>query len=226
MILPRQGLNVCRSIAIARMVLATTTASAPACSAARATSGRSPVFGVSLTHSGSVVAARNWRTTVSVEAALMAKALPSSSILGQEILASIAATPAPRQFGGEPGKVLGGRRRDADDQRRLVLLVVGQGVVEEIRHAFGRNSDRIDQAAGALHHARQRIAGAQFARDGLGDESAEPVEVHHLVEAFGEGAGSRHHRIGERQAADAHGKVDHGSASIMSKTGPSQQTRR
>ena len=51
------------------------------------------MFGVSLTHSGSVVAARNWRTTVSVEAALIAKALPSSSILGQEMLASIAATP-------------------------------------------------------------------------------------------------------------------------------------
>src|SRR5580692_1931742 len=94
MILPRQGLKVSRSMAIARMVLATTSASAPASSAARATSGRSPVFGVNFTQSGNDVAARRWRTTDSVEEARIANALPSSSILGHEMLASIAATPA------------------------------------------------------------------------------------------------------------------------------------
>src|ERR1700756_2445757 len=81
MILPKHGLKVFRSIAIDRNVLATTTASAPAPSAAFATSAMSPVFGVSLTHNGSLVAAR------------IANALPSSSMFGQEILASIAETP-------------------------------------------------------------------------------------------------------------------------------------
>src|SRR5581483_10868174 len=93
MMLPRQGLNVFTSIAIDRMVLATTTASAPSASAARATSGMLPVFGVSLTHSGSLVAVRSSRVTCSVAGTLMAKALPSSSMFGQEMFASIAATP-------------------------------------------------------------------------------------------------------------------------------------
>ena len=73
----------------------------------------------------------------------------------------------------------------------------------------------------------KRIAGAQLARDGLGDEGAKPAEVHHPVQAFGKGAGGRHHGIGaasgRRRCTD---RSSHGSASIMSKTGPSQHTRR
>ena len=46
--------------------MATTSASAPAASAACATSAMSPVFGVSFTHSGNDVAARSARTTASV----------------------------------------------------------------------------------------------------------------------------------------------------------------
>ena len=68
-------------------------ASAPAASAARATSGMSPVFGVSLTQSGSAVASRSALVTFSVASARMANALPSSSMFGQEMFASIAATP-------------------------------------------------------------------------------------------------------------------------------------
>ena len=59
MTLPSRGLKVCRSIDIARIVLATTSASAPAASHACATSAMSPVFGVSFTQSGSAVAARS-----------------------------------------------------------------------------------------------------------------------------------------------------------------------
>ena len=51
------------------------------------------MFGVSLTQSGSGVAARNCRTTASVEAARIANALPSSSMFGHEMLASIAEIP-------------------------------------------------------------------------------------------------------------------------------------
>ncbi len=86
-------MKLSRSIASDRMVLATTTASAPAVSAARATSGTPPVFGVSLTQSGSFVALRSSRVTASVDSARIAKALPSSAMLRQETLASIAAMP-------------------------------------------------------------------------------------------------------------------------------------
>ncbi len=41
---------------------------------------------------------------------------------------------------------------------------------------FEGNADGIDQAARTLDHARQRIAVTQFARDGLGDDRAEPLK--------------------------------------------------
>jgi hypothetical protein len=81
------------STLIARIVLATTSASAPPASAAAATSGISPVLGVSLAQSGRSVAARSFCITCRVVCGRMAKARPSSSRLGQEILTSMAATP-------------------------------------------------------------------------------------------------------------------------------------
>ena len=71
-------------------------ASAPSSCAARATLAISPVLGVSLTHSGSEVEARSAFTTAAVERACIANALPSSSMLGHEMLASMAATPSTR----------------------------------------------------------------------------------------------------------------------------------
>jgi hypothetical protein len=178
MTLPRHGLKVCRSIAIDRMVLATTTASAPAASAARATSAMSPVLGVSLTQSGSDVARRSCRTTFSVEAARIAKALPSSSIFGQEMLASIAAT---------PGTLSSAARLAKPSAVGAEMLTTSGGVHGVKRQVSsmkcGTPLDGMPIALirppGDLDDARQRIAGAQFARDGLGHEGAEAVEVHH-----------------------------------------------
>src|SRR5487761_296284 len=119
--LPRRGRKVPTSIDIARIVLATTTASAPFATAARATSAISPVFGVSLTQRGNFVAARKRATTPAVACGVMAKARPSSSRLGHEILASIAATPAtvisaaklanPSAVGAEMLATSGGEKR-------------------------------------------------------------------------------------------------------------------
>ena len=98
-------------------------------------------------------------------------------------------------------------------------------------HPFRWNADRVDQAAGTFDDAGQGIAGAQFARDRLGDECAQAIEIHDPVEALREGAGRGHDRIAQCQAANSHRQIDsgrgaHGSASIRSNTGPSQQTRR
>src|SRR3990172_11289565 len=86
-------MRVLTSIAIPRRVLATTTASAPASSAARAIAAISPVFGVSFAHSGSAVRARMAAIAATVSRTDMANAMPSASRFGQEMLASIAATP-------------------------------------------------------------------------------------------------------------------------------------
>jgi hypothetical protein len=52
----------------------------------------SPVLGVSLTQRGSPVALRKADVTRSVDSGVIAKAFPSSSMFGQEMFASIAAT--------------------------------------------------------------------------------------------------------------------------------------
>ena len=91
--LPSLGRWLSISTAMARKVLATTSASAPAASAARAISAMSVTLGDSFTQRGREVRRRIAATARSVEATSLAKALPSSSRLGQEMLASIAATP-------------------------------------------------------------------------------------------------------------------------------------
>src|ERR1700733_15865211 len=100
-----------------------------------------------------------------------------------------------------------------------------------MRHALGGNPDRIDQTARPLDHARQWVAGAQFAGHRFGHEGAKAIEVDYLVKPFRKSARRRHHRIAQFEPADIDGetdgnRLDHGSASNRSNTGPSQQTLR
>lgn len=62
----------------------------------------------------------------------------------------------------------------------------------------------------------------------LGEEIVRQAQsvLEQAAEPFGEGAGRRHHRIGERDRAERRRQVDHGTASSKGKTGPSQHTRR
>ena len=91
--LPSLGLRVSGSIAMPSSVFATTSASAPASSAARAISATSATFGVSLAQIGTRAQRLISAIARCVSFADMAKARPSASMFGQEMLASIAATP-------------------------------------------------------------------------------------------------------------------------------------
>ena len=91
--LPSFGRWLSISTAMARKVLATTSASAPAASAARPISAMSVTLGDSFAQIGSDVRRRIAATARSVDWTSLAKAWPSASRLGQEILTSIAATP-------------------------------------------------------------------------------------------------------------------------------------
>src|SRR5688572_8379047 len=97
---------------------------------------------------------------------------------------------------------------------------------EEILNAFAGQADGIDHPALKLGHARWRVADAVFARDGFGNERAEPVDVHHLRELGRERPGRGHDWILQRNAADLDRHVYHPTASCRSNTGPSIQTRR
>ena len=92
--LDSRGRRVSTSMAIARNVLTSETASAPASSAATARAATSVTLGVSLGKIGSVVAARTARTTSRTPAMLHPNVWPPWSTLGQETLISMAATPS------------------------------------------------------------------------------------------------------------------------------------
>ena len=123
-------------------------------------------------------------------------------------------------------EILDRGRRDRADQRRREAPIVRHLVLEEIFDALGRQADRIDHAAFHFGGARRRIAGAVFARHGLRHHGAEPVDVHHLGEIGREAAGAGHDRILQRHRADLDAHIYHPTASCMSNTGPSMQTRR
>ena len=80
-------------MAIARKVLTSETASAPASSAARANDATSVTLGVSFGMTGSGVARRTAATTSCAPCRLQPNVMPPSLMLGQEMLSSSAATP-------------------------------------------------------------------------------------------------------------------------------------
>ncbi len=87
-LLPIAGRNVSVLILSPRIVFATTSALAPARSAALATATTSPAFGDSLTQTDLSVVARISRTTFSVCSSCRAKLPPLGSRVGQEIFTS------------------------------------------------------------------------------------------------------------------------------------------
>ena len=88
------GRRVSTSIAIARNVLTSDTASAPASSAARANDATSVTFGVSFGNTGSAVTFRTAQTRSNVPFRLQPNWIPPSLMFGQEMFSSIAATPS------------------------------------------------------------------------------------------------------------------------------------
>src|SRR5579883_3339824 len=183
-LLPMAGRKVSVLIFRPKMVLATTSALAPARSAACATVTISPALGDSLTHTGLSVVARMSLTTSWVCSACRAKLPPFE-------------TPVVRYL-----------------------------MLEEILDALGRQPDRIDHAALDLGGARRRITGAVLARDGFCHHGAKPVDVHHLGEIGGKATGARHDRVLQFDGADFDAHIYHPTASCISNTGPSMQTRR
>src|SRR6516162_1973366 len=191
-LLPIAGRNVSVFILSPRIVFDTTSASAPARSAALATATTSPAFGDNFTHIGLLVVARMSFTTLYVCSSCRAKLPPLGSRVGQEILTSSTSI--------------------ADLATSRAMASKSSIVVAEIEPTSGG--------------ARRRIAGAVFARHGLGDERAEPVQIHDLGEVGRETSRGRHDRIFQHHRTDFDAHIYHPTASCMSKTGPSIQTRR
>src|SRR5215831_12840645 len=171
-LLPIAGRNVSVLILSPRMVLAMTSASAPAASAAFAIATTSPALGDSLHHTGFLVALRMRLITLKVWSSCMAKLPPPGLRVGHEILTSMTST-----SGTSTSRVIASKSSAVWD---LVL--------KKILNALGRQADRIDHAAFELGDAGRRITDAEFARHRFRHQRAKPVDVHHLGEFCGESA--------------------------------------
>ena len=149
-------------MAIARNVLTSETASAPASSAARANDATSVTFGVSFGITGSVVTLRTALTTSCVPVRLQPKVMPPSLMFGQEMFSSSAATPSASERMRASSHVLVDRgAADVDEHDRAAIAQLGQPLADEAVDADALQADRVEHAGRRLDDARRRMA---FAR--------------------------------------------------------------
>ncbi len=170
--------RVSTSIAIARNVLTSDTASAPASSAARANDATSVTFGVSFGMIGSRVAFRTAVTTPYVPGRLQPNWMPPSLMLGQEMFSSIAATPSASD-----------RMRETSTYSSIVAPQtltttvgaerpeLGQAFRDEPVHADALQADGVEHAGRRLDDARRRVALALGEEQSLDDDGAERREI-------------------------------------------------
>ena len=152
------GRRVSTSIAIARNVLTSEIASAPASSAARANDATSVTFGVSFGITGSRVTLRTALTTSCVPGSEQPKVMPPSLMFGQEMFSSIAWTPSASE-----------RMRASSTYSSIVVpqmltktigparAQLGQLLVDEAVDADALQADRVEHAGRRFDDARRRV---------------------------------------------------------------------
>ncbi len=229
-----RGRRVSTSIAMARNVFTSDTASAPASSAARAKDATSVTFGVSLGMTGSAVTLRTALTTACVPVRLQPNVIPPSLMFGQEMFSSSAATPsAVREDSRQLDVLVDRRAADVDDHDRAAIAQLGQLLPYEPVHADALEPDRVEHPRGRLDDARRRMPLALAEEQALDGDSAERREVDHVavLDAVAETAARGNHRIGQAQRSDGNREIHSQCASAShttraaSNTGPSRQER-
>ena len=195
-------------MAIARNVLTSETASAPASSAARANEATSVTFGVSLGISGRVVTLRTAAVTCAVPARLHPNWMPPSLMFGHEMFSSMAATPSCVGQHTRHFRILVERRpADVDDGARAALAQQRQLLADEAMDANALQADRVQHAGGRFGDARRRVALPLLEEQPLDGDAAEHRQIDDLVvfEAIAKAAAGGDDRIGqlERTNADA-----------------------
>src|SRR5262245_29697615 len=84
-------------------------------------------------------------------------------------------------------------------------------MVQEVLDAVVIQSDGVEHARSSLDGARRRVAGARMARDRLGNDAAEPSEVHdagHFPRIAKRARGDEDWVL-QLQAAEGDGEIDH-----------------
>ncbi len=153
------GRRVSTSIAIARNVLTSDTASAPASSAAFAMALMSVTLGVSFGMTGSRVAARTAATTSAVPCRLHPNVMPPSLMFGHEMFSSSAATPSTSD------RIFASSTYSCSVVPQMFTMTtaprgaqLGHLLGDEAMHADALQADGVQHAGRRLDDARRRMS--------------------------------------------------------------------
>ena len=200
------GRRVSTSMAIARNVLTSDTASAPASSAARANDATSVTFGVSLGISGSRVALRTAATTSCAAGRLQPNWMPPSLMFGHEMFSSMAATPSASERMRDTSAYSSiVAAADVDHHDRAERAQLGQRLLDEAVDADALQADRVEHAGRRLDDPRRRVALALGQEQALDADGAERREIDRraVLDAVAEAAARGDQRVFQRQRSDA-----------------------
>ena len=200
------GRRVSTSMAMARNVLTSETASAPASSAARANEATSVTFGVSFGITGSVVTLRTALTTSCVPVRLQPNVMPPSLMFGQEMFSSMAATPSASE-----------RIRASSTYSSIVVPQMLTNTTARRSRSSGSRSRMkrwtpmpcrpmaLSIPAGRFDNARRRMALARGEEQAFDRDAAERREIDDVgvLDAVAEAAAGGDQWVGEAQRADA-----------------------
>ena len=211
------GRRVSTSMTIARNVLTSDTASAPASSAARANDATSVTFGVSFGMIGSARdladgaddVVRADQAAAELDAAFLDVRARDVQLDGRDAFGV-------RQDPRHLGVLVERRAADVDDDRRAARAQLGQLFVDEAAHADALQADGVQHAGRRFDDARRRMAFALVEEQALDGDAAERRQVDEVgvLDAVAEAAARGDQRVLEGQRADANGEI-HGTSSSV-----------
>ncbi len=206
----RFGRRVSTSMAIARKVLTSDTASAPASSAALAMDATSVTFGVSFGMTGRCVTFFTAPTTSTVPCRLQPKVMPPSLMFGQEMFSSRACTPS----ASERMRASSTYSSSVLPQMLTTLVApsrpqLGELLVDVAVDADALQPDRVQHAGRRLDDALRRVPFARLEEEPLRHDGAERGQVDGVgvLDAVAEAAARRHERVHQPQGADRDGEI-------------------
>ena len=208
--LPSSGRRRRQSMAMPRQVLINESASAPPASAARAISVMSVTLGVSLARIGQRTRLAHAGDDLFAKRGVCAEIDPAADVRAGHVQFQGVDAGDAFEPGGHRHELVGGLACDADDDRRVERGQVGQLPLDEGLDAVVVQSDRVEHAAGGFDGPRRRIAWPRLLGDRLGQDPAQPREVHQPGHFAGVAEGARGHgdRVGQTQAAELNVEMD------------------
>jgi hypothetical protein len=126
------------------------------------------------------------------------------------MFASITDTPGTLSFAASPNASTVGAETLHTTE---VPYAVMRDFLDVVIGTLARDADRHERAVLEFHHARRHATLALVGRDRLGNDRADPVQIHDPGEPLAHGARSGHDRILQFDSADAHAHIYHDTAS-------------